>query len=105
MAQFTAYRNRNPKTAQRYPYLVDIQNDLFDDLHTRVVIPAMSADLFGGEPLKKLMPVVTIENERYLLLAPQLAGIARTELGAPVMELGEYRNEIVGALDFLVSGV
>lgn len=105
MAQFTVHRNKNPKTAERYPYLIDIQNDLFDDLRTRVVIPAMRADAFGGVPLKKLMPVVTIENKRYLLLVPQLAGIARAELGELIAELGEYRGEIVGALDFLVSGV
>lgn len=105
MAQFTVHRNKNPKTARQYPYLIDIQNDLFEDLRTRVVIPAVGAEAFGREPLKKLMPVVTIENERYLLLVPQLAGIAKAELGESAEDLGGYRNEIVAALDFLVSGV
>lgn len=97
--------NKNPKTARQYPYLVDIQNDLFDDLHTRVVIPVMRIAAFGKKPLRNLMPIVTIEGERCLLLVPQLAGIAKAGLGEKIADLGAYRNEIVGALDFLVSGV
>jgi toxin CcdB len=39
MAQFTVYRNKNPQTRSTVPFLLDIQNDLLDDLETRVVVP------------------------------------------------------------------
>ncbi len=38
MAQFTVCRNKNPQTSSAVPFLLDIQNDLLDDLETRVVV-------------------------------------------------------------------
>jgi hypothetical protein len=35
---------------------------------------------------------------------PQLAGVARTDLGAPVGSLAEQRLAILAALDFLIVG-
>ncbi len=105
MAQFTVHRNKNSRTAELYPYLVDIQNGLLEDLKTRVVIPVEKVADFVGKPLERLMPVIVIAGERYVLMTPLMAGIARGELGEAVAELGEYRNEILGAMDFLVSGV
>ena len=39
MSQFTVHENLNKETRNSVPYLVDVQNDLLEDLHTRVVIP------------------------------------------------------------------
>ncbi len=39
MGQFTVYRNKNPRTKSAFPLLVDVQSDVLEDLHTRVVIP------------------------------------------------------------------
>ena len=39
MAQFDVYRNANPATRTRVPYLLDLQSDLLDPLGTRVVVP------------------------------------------------------------------
>jgi len=33
MAQFTVYRNKNPRSKATFPLLVDVQSDLLDDLH------------------------------------------------------------------------
>ena len=105
MAQFTVHRNKNLRTAALYPYLIDIQNDLLDDLRTRVVVPVGKAADFGKSPLKRLMPVIVIAGEHYVLMTPLMAGIAQAELGDVIADVGEYRSEIVGAVDFLVSGV
>lgn len=105
MAAFAVHRNRDPRTAATYPYLVDIQNDLFDDLQTRVVIPAMRAESWGRLPLNRLMPLVMIEDAACLLMTPQLAGVARAVLGEYVADLTAERNDIIGAVDFLMSGV
>ncbi len=32
MAQFTVCRNKNPQTRSAVPFLLDVQNDLFNDL-------------------------------------------------------------------------
>jgi len=41
---------------------------------------------------------------RIELMTPQLAGVARTELGAPAGSLATERHAIVAAMDFLVDG-
>lgn len=105
MAQFTVHKNKNAKTRKQYPYLVDIQANLLEDLQTRVVIPLTKANTLHKKPLKNLTPVVFIEDEPYLLLTPQLAGIVRSDLGPAVTDINHYRTEIIAALDFLISGI
>jgi toxin CcdB len=36
MGQFYAYKNANPATRDHYPYLLDIQSDLLNELQTTV---------------------------------------------------------------------
>jgi len=105
MAQFTVYRNKNSETRSAVPFLLDIQNDLLDDLETRVVIPLCPLSAMRGKPLRTLMPTVEIEGESFALLTPQIAGISRSELGASVIRIDQYRFEIIAAIDFLLTGV
>ena len=39
MAQFDVYRNPSSKTNKAYPFLVDVQNSVIDQLATRLVVP------------------------------------------------------------------
>ena len=105
MPQFTVYRNKNPQTLSVVPFLLDVQNDLLSDLETRVVIPLRPVSAIKGKVLKPLMPVIEIEGERFVLLTPQMAGIPKGELGAPVIQVKHYRSEIIAAIDFLVTGI
>jgi toxin CcdB len=106
MPQFTVHRNRNPATRGRAPLLLDVQAGLLAGLGTRVVIPLIpaSADARRGA-LQTLTPLVSVEGRDYLLMAPQLAGIASRELGAEVADLSSARDAIVAALDFLITGI
>lgn len=104
MAQFIVYRNKNPGSRGTFPFLVDVQSDLLDGLQTRVVIPLTKAIPLARKPVSQLMPIVQIEDEAYVLMTPQLAGIARSELGPPAGSLAERRDAIVAAIDFLLSG-
>lgn len=104
MAQFTVYRNKNPRTKTTFPLLVDIQSDLLEPLHTRVVIPLTRVAALSKRPVSDLMPLLAFDDERYVLMTPQLAGISRKELGAPAGSLAEQRQVILGALDFLIAG-
>ena len=42
MSQFDVYENPNSETRQIFPYLLDIQADLLDNLPTRVVVPLVA---------------------------------------------------------------
>jgi toxin CcdB len=104
MAQFTVYKNKNPRSKTTYPLLVDAQADLLNELQTRLVIPLTKAPTLTKKPIARLTPAIDIDGERYLLMTPQLAGIARSELGAAVGSVTDQRNAIIAALDLLITG-
>lgn len=105
MAQFSVHKNKNPRSREAYPYLVDVQSDLLSDLSTRVVAPLAKLAGFRRKPIRDLTPVVEVEGAKYLMLMPQLAGVAAKELGQVVASISGQRDEIVAAVDFLVTGV
>ena len=105
MAQFSIHKNKNPKSKAAYPLLANVQSDLLSDLQTRVVVPLAKVTALRKKPIKDLTPIVDVDGSKYLLLIPQLAGISTNELGPPVGSISGHRDEIVAALDFLITGV
>jgi toxin CcdB len=102
--QFTVYRNKSQTTKSTFPFLVDVQSDLLDQLQTRVVVPLTKTSALTKRPLSNLTPALQFDGETYLLMTPQLAGVARADLGAPAGSLAEQRQTILAALDFLIVG-
>jgi toxin CcdB len=88
------YENKNPRSKTAYPLLVDAQADLLDDLQTRVVIPPTKAPALTKRAIARLTPPIEIDSEQYLLMTPQLAGIARSELGPAVGNVGDQRARL-----------
>jgi toxin CcdB len=105
MAQFQAYENRNLSSCKRYPYLLDIQSDLLDELRTTVVVPLSPAAQAESVRMTYLNPIIEIDGERYIALTQELAGIERKRLGKAVHDLGKYRDRIMAAVDFLITGI
>jgi toxin CcdB len=105
MAQFSVHKNKNAKTRTAYPYLVDVQSGLLRDLRTRVVVPLVKLTALGKKPIKNLTPVLDVDGQKFIMLVPQLAGISLEDLGPEVASAAQYRNEIIGALDFLITGI
>lgn len=104
MAQFTVYKNKNPRSKTTYPLLVDAQADLLDELQTRPVIPLTKAPALTKKPITRLTPSIDIDGAQYLLMTPQLAGIARSELGTAASSIADQRSAIISALDLLIAG-
>ena len=100
MAQFDVYKNTNLATAKEYPYLLDIQNDLLSDLNTRVVIPLA----LNIKPIKHLMPQFEIEGQVVTMLTPEMAGVNKSLCSEFVTNLGNQRNKIIDAIDFMING-
>jgi toxin CcdB len=103
--QFGVYRNLDPTGKSRFPFLLDIQNDLHADLETRVVVPLVPAEATKGRLVRTLTPVFEIEGRQFVMRTPQLAGVAKKQLGTKVADLSAQRDEIVGALDLLIVGI
>lgn len=105
MSQFTVYKNSNPKTRKTFPYLLDIQSDLLDQIRTTVVIPLGKYSTVKKHVMTKLCPIVEIDGNKYAALTQQLAGIDRKYLGSAVTSLAEHRAEFIDAIDFMISGI
>lgn len=105
MAQFTVYRNKNPSTLSAVPYLLDIQSDLLEDLDTRVVVPLSPVGAVRGRVIRTLTPVLEVEGEPFVMWTPQMAGVSRNELGAPIARIEQQRFAIIAAIDLLVTGI
>jgi toxin CcdB len=106
MPQFAVHRNRNAATKARFPLLLDVQADLLEELGTRVVIPLAPASAAAKRTtMQTLTPICTIDDKPYVLITPQLAGIAAKELGPPVAHLTRDRQAVIAALDLLFTGI
>jgi toxin CcdB len=104
MPQFSVYRNKNPRSRDEIPFLLDVQHDLLEGLDTRVVVPLGRRANLRGKPITRLSPVLAVEGEPLVMMTPQLAGVAARDLGKPVSSLAAHRAEIIAALDLLISG-
>ncbi len=104
MAQFGVYRNKSPRSKSTFPFLVEVQSDLLDELQTRVVIPLTKCTALAKRPLSNLTPAIKFDGETYTLMTPQLAGVARSDLGSSTGTLADQREVIVAAIDFLLMG-
>lgn len=103
MAQFDVYRNPDPATSREIPYVLDIQYDLFTHLATRLVAPL--EDAAGAQPMQRLNPVFTVENRPVVMATADLAALHIGELGDRVGSLADRRDEIIAAIDFLITGI
>ena len=103
MAQFDVYANPNPATNQTIPYVLDIQADLLSNLTTRVVIPLYTVSAMG-KAAKHLNLQFSVKRTAVVMSTAELAGVAVSSLGNKVGSLKEHRNEIIAAIDFLVTG-
>jgi toxin CcdB len=104
MARFDVYRNPGDHQAS-VPYLLDVQSNYLDALHTRIVIPLRRIDAFPPVALPKdLIPVFVIEDNACLLDTPQLAAIPSNMLKTSVMSLSLSQSAIMMSLDRLFGG-
>jgi len=105
MAQFTVYLNGNPASKKTYPYLMDVQSALLDSLETRLVIPLALQSRFERTSITRLNPVVRIKTDSCIVLTQQMAAIRTNALGSAVCDCLADRQEILSAIDILITGI
>lgn len=105
MAQFDVYQNPSRNTRGLFPYIVDIQSPIIADISTRIVVPLGKQKHFKGGGMIGLTPDIEYEGETLLLLIPQITSIPSNTLKSPVGSLMHYRDEIIAALDFAITGI
>jgi toxin CcdB len=105
MSQFDVYTNPSKKSREAYPYIIDIQNALINDITTRIVIPLGKLKHFRNEKMDGLTPLIEYKNEQYILLTPQIASMPSKLLKDPVGSVKSLRDEIIAAIDFAITGI
>jgi toxin CcdB len=104
MARFDVFANPGQHSATT-PYVVEVQSDLLDGLHTTVVIPLRRLDTMSGmAPPERLMPVFDVGGITVFLETPKLAAVPRRVLRQRVGNLADHHDAIASALDFLFHG-
>lgn len=104
MKQYDLYKNTDSASQVTYPYFVDIQTGLLNDLNSRVVIPIAPALDAKSFP-KNLCPIIDIDNKQFALLTHQITTVSSSFLESKEGSLLLNRDDIISALDFLLTGI
>ena len=105
MSQFSLYQNNDKSTATAYPYFVDVQSEMLDTLNTRLVIPLTSVEMLEKKAPTHLCPVIHIDEGDFVILTHQMASVPTKILRDPVNDLSTFINDIIAAIDFLITGI
>ncbi|MDB5694297.1 MAG: plasmid maintenance protein CcdB [Alphaproteobacteria bacterium] len=84
-------------------YLLDCQANLLDDLNTRFVVPLLR-ETDAPRPAARLNPWFEIDGRRVLMVTQFASAVGVRELGEKVGSLAERQEDILNALDMLISG-
>ena len=99
--QFDVFENASNRT---FPWLLNVQSDLLDEMSTRVVVPLVREGTMRL-PATRLNPTFRIGGEAVVMVTQQMGAIGRGALRKRVVSFENRRTEIIGAIDFLLSGV
>lgn len=105
MAQFSVYKNEDKATKKTYPYFLNVQNDLLDELNSRVVIPFSTPNFLKHRDAKKLCPIIKIDDKDFVLLTHQITTVPNSILNNKVVDVSSFRSEIIAAIDLLFTGI
>lgn len=101
MARFDVYR----PTGRPASWLVDVQSGLLSDLESRVGIPLVPAEGGRQDAIDRLMPILGIEGQNFVLVTTDIAMVPTRLLGSPITNIEtEHRDTITAAMDFLFQG-
>ena len=105
MPQFDVYKNPSKKTREAYPYLVDVQNSVIDQLATRLVVPLTNVNVKPNMLMRKLTPEIDFNGDKFLFMTQQLTTIPEDVLKNPVGTLKGSRALLIDAIGFAITGI
>jgi toxin CcdB len=100
--QFDVYKN--PRGGM-FPLLVDVQHELLARLATRVVVPMATVKRYGGKPITRLNPVVSVRGVDYVAVFQEMSAVPANVLADHVGTIAARRTDLVAALDLMFTGI
>ncbi len=102
MAQYDVYRNSSASTSAEFPFLLEVQSNLFKDSTRAVIVPLVMARSLS-QPDKLLNPEFEVDGDTVCLFPLDIASASRATLFNKVCNLNEFSDSIVAALDLLFA--
>jgi len=102
MAQFDVHRNTG-RHKDSIPFVVVVQSSQFNDYLRRVVVPLVRASAIDTVRFPTFNPAFTIKGIKVVLHPLEIVSVPVNQLGAKVGSLADSDQEIIGALDELLS--
>jgi toxin CcdB len=102
MAQFDVRRNVG-KHKDAIPFVVVVQSSQFDDYRRRVVVPLVRKSAVGKLSHASFNPTFKIRGTPVVLHPLEIASVPLEQLGDIVESLSEEGQQIIAALDELLS--
>ena len=102
MAQFDVHRNGG-RHKDAIPFVVVVQSSQFDGYRRRVVVPLVRASTVGKTELPHFNPTFEIRGTAVVLHPLEIVSVPVDQLGPKVGSLGAEGEQIVAALDELLS--
>lgn len=102
MAQFDVHRNLG-RSREAIPFVVVIQSSLYDDYTRRVVVPLVRKSYLNKVGHSRFNPTFRINNISVVLHPLEIVSIPRDKLGEFVGSLAKDSDQIIDALDELMS--
>ncbi len=101
--QFDVFRNPDSETNETHPFLIVLQSDAISEVDTRVVAPLVSPRTIKF--FERLLPLVTVHGDQYVIAVPDMVAIPVSEIGPPVANLETERYRISSAIDLVFTGI
>ncbi len=97
---------RNPEAASRrdhpVPYLLIVQGDYVEVSRSKLVVPLVRRTT-APKPIRDVMPVVTVADEAFVAMTPDMAAVSVTNIGPVVASLVSAHADIRRAIDVLTG--
>ena len=105
MPQFLLYENQSEASRDFYPYFVNVQCNLLETLNTRVVTPLTPLRYLDYMSISTLCLITVVDDVTYALLTQQITTVPITALKVSVASLDDLCDEIIAAIDMLITGI
>jgi len=102
MAQFDVFVNANSKTVKQFPYLLEVQSNVFEDANRAVYIPLVSARALK-KPDEVLNAAFSIAGKSVRLFPLDISSAPRSAMGKLVGNVKDDSDSVVAAMDLLFA--
>ena len=102
MAQFDVFENANSRTVKQFPYLLEVQSNLFEDANRAVYIPLVSERTLK-EPDEILNAALTVAGTSVRLFPLDISSALRSAMGKLVGNVQDDSDSVVAAMDLLFA--